>query len=76
MSELTISTSVVIGGNAVEKLDFKVGDYDVYRMHDPKYGEATVYFVNQLGRVVSEMLITADCGQNSGYVDEITGKSY
>ena len=60
-----------IDGNVVEKV-FTKGSIDVYEYSNGN-DEKVFYFV-QNGNVIFNQHITADCGQNYGYIDTVDFK--
>ena len=64
-----VVTSQTINGRAVTKID-EFGDIVIYQVDDTG-DSAELYICNNKGEVLRQMEITADCSQNTGFIDRI-----
>lgn len=70
-----LTTTTVIDGKPVKKCNFTMGEYDVYRSSDIN-ADDVLYFVDKFGNVVGQIELVCDMSQGSGYISDISGRSF
>jgi hypothetical protein len=71
---MKIEMKVVINGKPCTQV-FSKGQFKVFSVDSEMSDEDTIYFVNN-DTVLFEQVITADCGQNVGFISGITYKGF
>lgn len=67
---MLVKSEFVINNKICYKLG-TVGGLEVYQYREKQDTEVTLYFTKN-NEVLKAIKITAECGQNMGYVDELT----
>lgn len=74
MSKPVLKTTTVIMGKQVEKLDFCIGGYEVFRIDDD---DLTLFFVDpDNSEVVGQIDFECGMSQGCGYISTIIGATF